>query len=159
MNHLMPQRHWGLWMRMHEPLGLSLRTQFVVHFWANWHMLLQWRDLVTSSLFALIPTAAMALALWTLKPFRRGGVLDFATTDGSTLLLAGVAIIVPWLAVQHLFFVYAMQRWYAPYVRRELIRRGNPMCERCGHRLPPSPPTACPECGVRLQQESKAVSG
>jgi len=64
MSHLMPQRHWGLWMRMHEPLGLSLRAQFVVHFWANWHMLLQWRDLVTSSLFALIPTAAMALALW-----------------------------------------------------------------------------------------------
>jgi uncharacterized paraquat-inducible protein A len=81
--------------------------------------------------------------------------------DTTVLLLVVAGVVAAWLVAQHLFFVYAMQRWYAPFVRRELSRRGLPVCERCGHRLPPRTPAACPECGVALAdaQESCAVSG
>ena len=161
MSDLRPISHWGLWMRLNEPVGLRLAEQLRVHFWANWRMLLQWRDLVVSTAVALVPSAAFALALVSLRPFRRGGLLDLGRADLAAPLLMGACVVVAWLAVQHLFFVYAMQRWYAPYVRREIARRGIPMCVRCGHRLPPATPQACPECGVRLRapQESEAVSG
>ena len=161
MSDLRPISHWALWMRMSEPTGLPLREQFMVHFWANWRMLLQFRDLALSTLVALVPTLALAaLAVTPRAPLWR--VLEFDASAGTMpSLLRLVAIVVAYLAVQHLFFVYAMQRWYAPYVRREFARRGVPMCERCGHRLPPASPAACPECGVPLNspQETTAVSG
>jgi hypothetical protein len=161
MSELRPISHWGLWMHMHEPAGLSLRQQFVVHFWANWEMLKRPRDLAISSLFALIPSAALTAVVWLARPHRRGGPLQALAGDQTLLLLVMAGVIVAWLAAQHLFFVYSMQRWYAPFVRRELCRRGFPMCERCGHRLPQATPATCPECGVPLPraQESKAVSG
>ena len=161
MSDLRPISHWGFWMRLNEPAGLTLRQQFVVHFWANWEMLKQLRDLAVSTAVALVPSATFALALVWLRPFRRGGLLDLSRADLAAPLLMGACVTVAWLAVQHLFFVYAMQRWYAPYVRREITRRGIPMCVRCGHRLPPVAPAACPECGERLSapRESDAVSG
>lgn len=161
MSDLRPISHWGLWMRMHEPTGLSMRQHFLVHFWANWEMLKQPRELAISSLVALIPSAMLATAVWLARPHRRGSVLHGLANDQTVLLLVVVGVVVAWLAAQHLFFVYSMQRWYAPFVRRELSRRGIPMCERCGHRLSPQPPATCPECGVPLQgpQDSKAVSG
>jgi hypothetical protein len=148
-------------MRMHEPTGLSMRQHLLVHFWANWEMLKQPRDLVISSLVALIPTGTLATVLWLARPHRRGSVLQGLTNDQTVLLLVVVGVVVAWLAAQHLFFVYSMQRWYAPYVRRELCRRGFPMCERCGHRLSQETPASCPECGVPLPraQEPKAVCG
>jgi hypothetical protein len=161
MSDLRPISHWGLWMRLNEPVGLSLREQLAVHFWANWEMLRQFRDLAVSTVVALVPTGAFALLLWGFRPLRRGGLLDASRADLGSIILIVATAIVAWLAVQHLFFVYAMQRWYAPFVRREIARRGIPMCERCGHRLPPQAPATCPECGVPLQgpQDSKAVSG
>ena len=163
MSDLRPVPHWGLWMRLNEPVGLSLRQQFVVHFWANWEMLKQFRDLALSSLVALVPTAALATALWSIGALERRGAAQrvAARLDATSLLVAVGCGLALYLAIQHLFFVYAMQRWYAPYVRREITRRGIPMCERCGHRLPPATPRACPECGVPLRsaQESEAVSG
>ena len=161
MSDLRPISHWGLWMRLNEPVGLSLREQLSVHFWANWLMLRQFRDLAISTAFALIPSGAFALLLWVARPLRRGGPLDAGRYDLSTVILIVACVIAAWLATQHFFFVYAMQRWYAPFVRREIARRGIPMCERCGHRLPPVTPAACPECGVPLAaaQESKPISG
>lgn len=161
MSDLRPISHWGLWMRMHEPAGLSLRQQFIVHFWANWEMLKRPRDLAISSLFALIPSGTLAALLWLARPARRDSVLYALASHTSLIMLVLGGVVLAWLAAQHLFFVYSMQRWYAPFVRREMTRRGVPMCERCGHRLPPARPAACPECGVGLPgaQESKAVSG
>jgi len=161
MSDLRPISHWGLWMRLNEPVGLSLREHLAVHFWANWAMLRQLRDLAVSTAFALIPSGAFALLLWGARPLRRGGPLDAGRQDLATVILIVACAIVAWLALQHFFFVYAMQRWYAPFVPREIARRGIPMCERCGHRLPPRTPAACPECGVPLTaaQESKPVSG
>ena len=161
MSDLRPISHWGLWMRMHEPVGLRLREHLLVHFWANWEMLKRPMDLIISSLFALIPSGLLAGAIWLARPHRRGSVVHMLAGDTTVLLLVVAGVVVAWLAAQHLFFVYSMQRWYAPFVRRELCRRGLPVCERCGHRLPPQAPAACPECGVALSaaQESKPVSG
>jgi len=161
MSDLRPISHWGLWMRLNEPVGLSLRAQLLVHFWANWRMLVQFRDLAVSTAFALLPSAAFALVLWGARPLRRGGPLDAGRYDLWSVILIVACVIAAWLVTQHFFFVYAMQRWYAPFVRREIARRGIPMCERCGHRLPPRAPAACPECGAPLPeaQESRPVSG
>ena len=161
MSDLRPISHWGLWMRMHEPAGLSLRQQFIVHFWANWEMLKRPRELLVSSLFALIPSGVVSAMLWLSRPHRRDSLLYALTPNMSLLLLVLGGLVIAWLVAQHLFFVYSMQRWYAPFVRREMTRRGVPMCERCGHRLPLAPPAACPECGVplRMPQEPATVSG
>jgi hypothetical protein len=153
--------HWGLWMRMHEPPALPLRQQFAVHLWANWEMLKRPRDLAVSSFVAVTPTALLAAVVWVGRPHRRNGVIETLAIDPSLMLLAIAGVVIAWLAAQHLLFVYSMQRWYAPFVRREMTRRGHPMCERCGHRLAPIRPSACPECGTALPraQESVAISG
>ena len=152
----LPQQHWGLWMRLHEPVRLPLADRLRIHLWANIRMLARPGVLLLSSAVAVLPSAvfclAMLLALDWIGSRRLG-------TTASLLALAGAVAV--WLAVQHLFFVYSMQRWYAPFVRREFARRGMPMCERCGHRLPPSPTATCPECGEAVPgvQDSGPVSG
>lgn len=151
-----PQQHWGLWMRLHEPVRMPFMDRLRIHLWANIRMLGRPGVLLLSSAVAVLPSGvfcvAMLLALDGIGSRRLG-------TTASLLALGGAVAV--WLAVQHLFFVYSMQRWYAPFVRREFARRGVPMCDRCGHRLPPSTPEACPECGgtVPRVQESKPVSG
>lgn len=152
----LPQRHWGLWMRLHEPIRMSLGQRLRIHLWANLRMLQRPGVLLISSAVSIVPTVLFSLAVVVfvgrVDP-RRAGSLPWE--------LGLVAAIALWLASQHLFFVYAMQRWYAPFVRREFARRGVPMCDRCGHRLPPGMLEACPECGVGLQEarESTRVSG
>ena len=90
MSDLRPISHWGLWMRMHEPTGLSMRQHFLVHFWANWEMLKQPRDLAISSLVALIPSGTLATAVWLARPHRRGSVLHGLANDQTVLLLVVV---------------------------------------------------------------------
>ena len=159
MSDLVPQRHWGLWMRLHEPVPMTLSERLRVHFWANVAMLVRPWALLVSSAVALIPTGALMVTLLTLDPWRPSGPLDPNAIGTTAALTSMAAVLVVWLGAQHFFFVYAMQRWYAPFVRHEIARRGTPMCARCGHRLPPSPPAVCPECGIPLPQESKPVSG
>jgi hypothetical protein len=132
-------------MRLHEPIRIPMGDRLRIHLWANMHMLKDPVVLLVSSAVAVLPTLAFFLALRLLfahLDLRRAG-----TTAWLLGFAGGVAL---WLLVQHLFFVYAMQRWYAPFVRREFGRRGMPMCERCGHRLPPRRPAACAECGAAL---------
>lgn len=159
MSDVVPQRHWGWWMRLHEPVPMTVPERLRVHFWANVAMLWKPGVLLASSAVALVPTAALMVALLALDPWRPGAALDPNAIGTTAAITSMAAVLVVWLGAQHFFFVYAMQRWYAPFVRREIARRGTPMCDRCGHRLPPSPPAACPECGIPLPQESNAVSG
>jgi hypothetical protein len=152
----LPQRHWGLWMRLHEPVRIHLAARLGIHLWANIRMLQQPRVLLLSSLVAIVPTAIFSLVVVTLA-----GHVDPRRAGSWPWVLGLVAAIAIWLIGQHLFFVYAMQRWYAPFVRREFSRAGMPMCEHCGHRLPQARPVTCPECGDALStpQESGPVSG
>ena len=152
----LPQRHWGLWMRLHEPVPISLGERLRIHLWANLRMLQRPGVLLLSSAVSILPTALFSLAVVVFA-----GLVDPRRAGSLPWELGLVAAVVIWLGSQHLFFVYAMQRWYAPFVRREFARRGMPMCDRCGQRLPPSTPDACPECGVTLQEarESTPVSG
>jgi uncharacterized paraquat-inducible protein A len=150
------QRHWGLWMRLHEPVHIPLVERFRIHLWANVRMLMDPVVLLVSSAVAVLPTLAFFLALRLLfnhLDLRRAGTMAW--------LLGFAGAVALWLLVQHLFFVYSMQRWYAPFVRREFGRRGMPMCERCGHRLPPQRPATCTECGAALSppRDSAPVCG
>ncbi|MFM7809984.1 MAG: hypothetical protein ACKPEA_18955, partial [Planctomycetota bacterium] len=114
MSDLRPISHWGLWMRMSEPTGRSLREQFIVHFWANWRMLLQFRDLAISTLVALVPTFVMASLAWSPRaPLWR--MVELGVSNGLSGMLRLAAVVLVYLVTQHLFFVYAMQRWYAPW--------------------------------------------
>ena len=50
------------------------------------------------------------------------------------------------LALQHMAFVVAFERSYAPSFRRAMTERGRPTCEACGHLLADAL-SRCPECG------------
>jgi hypothetical protein len=54
--------------------------------------------------------------------------------------------LIPILAIQHMAFVVAFRRHYAPCYRMAMNRSGTPVCEGCGHLLDRLA-TACPECG------------
>ena len=143
-------------MRLHEPVRIEWARRLGIHFWANVRMLQQPRVLLLSSVVAIIPTLIFSVLVIAFV-----GQVDPRRTGSWTWTVGLVAALALWLIGQHLFFVYAMQRWYAPFVRREFSRAGMPMCEHCGHRLPPVRPATCPECGDALStpQESGPVSG
>ncbi|MEI6023583.1 MAG: hypothetical protein WCP80_03195 [Phycisphaerales bacterium] len=69
------------------------------------------------------------------------------------MLLVGIVggILLIWLIAQHLVFVFTMNRYYAPFVRREIALLGMPMCHACGHCLASMHVKRCPECGTELQ--------
>ena len=154
-NHLSTSNHkrsdWGLWFHMHEHVQLSMRARFLVHWRANWRMFQARKILALSSLIALAPSLLFALLLWIFDPFNPRTFV--ASPMDPTLLLALVGgMLLLWLVVQHLFFVYTMNRYYAPFVRREITAFGMPMCLACGHRLASRQVDRCPECGTQLLQ-------
>ena len=152
-NHLSTFKHkrsdWGLWFHMHEHVQLSMRARFLVHWRANWRMFQARKILALSSLIALAPSLLFALLLWIFDPFNPR---KFEAHPMDLTVLLGVigGMLLLWLAVQHLFFVYTMNRYYAPFVRREITAFGMPMCQACGHRLASGQVDRCPECGTQL---------
>jgi len=152
-NHLSTFKHkrsdWGLWFHMHEHVPLSIRARFLVHWRANWRMFQARKILALSSLIALAPSLLFALLLWIFDPFNPR---KFEAHPMDLTVLLGVigGMLLLWLAVQHLFFVYTMNRYYAPFVRREITAFGMPMCQACGHRLASGQVDRCPECGTQL---------
>ncbi|GDY04622.1 hypothetical protein LBMAG50_07630 [Phycisphaerae bacterium] len=105
--------------------------------------------LALSSLIALAPSLLFALLLWIFDPFNPR---KFEAHPMDLTVLLGVigGMLLLWLVVQHLFFVYTMNRYYAPFVRREITAFGMPMCQACGHRLAGGQVNRCPECGTQL---------
>ena len=152
-NHLSTFKHkrsdWGLWFHMHEHVQLSMRARFLVHWRANWRMFQARKILALSSLIALAPSLLFALLLWIFDPFNPR---KFEAHPIDLTVLLGVigGMLLLWLVVQHLFFVYTMNRYYAPFVRREITAFGMPMCQACGHRLASGQVDRCPECGTQL---------
>ena len=152
-NHLSTLKHkrsdWGVWFHMHEHVPLSIRARFLVHWRANWRMFQARKILALSSLIALAPSLLFALLLWIFDPFNPR---KFEAHPMDLTVLLGVigGMLLLWLAVQHLFFVYTMNRYYAPFVRREITAFGMPMCQACGHRLASGQVDRCPECGTQL---------
>ena len=152
-NHLSTFKHkrsdWGLWFHMHEHVPLSMRARFLVHWRANWRMFQARKILALSSLIALAPSLLFALLLWIFDPFNPR---KFEAHPIDLTVLLGVigGMLLLWLVVQHLFFVYTMNRYYAPFVRREITAFGMPMCHACGHRLASRQVDRCPECGTQL---------
>lgn len=152
-NHLSTFKHkrsdWGLWFHMHEHVQLSMRARFLVHWRANWRMFQARKILALSSLIALAPSLLFALLLWIFDPFNPR---KFEVHPMDLTVLLGVigGMLLLWLVVQHLFFVYTMNRYYAPFVRREITAFGMPMCQACGHRLASGQVDRCPECGTQL---------
>ena len=152
-NHLSTFKHkrsdWGLWFHMHEHVPLSMRARFLVHWRANWRMFQARKILALSSLIALAPSLLFALLLWIFDPFNPR---KFEAHPMDLTVLLGVigGMLLLWLVVQHLFFVYTMNRYYAPFVRREITAFGMPMCHACGHRLASRQVDRCPECGTQL---------
>ena len=152
-NHLSTFKHkrsdWGLWFHMHEHVQLSMRARFLVHWRANWRMFQARKILALSSLIALAPSLLFALLLWIFDPFNPR---KFEAHPMDLTVLLGVigGMLLLWLVVQHLFFVYTMNRYYAPFVRREITAFGMPMCQACGHRLAGGQVDRCPECGTQL---------
>ncbi len=152
-NHLSTFKHkrsdWGLWFHMHEHVQLSMRARFLVHWRANWRMFQARKILALSSLIALAPSLLFALLLWIFDPFNPR---KFEAHPMDLTVLLGVigGMLLLWLVVQHLFFVYTMNRYYAPFVRREITAFGMPMCQACGHRLASGQVDRCPECGTQL---------
>ena len=152
-NHLSTLKHkrsdWGLWFHMHEHVPLSMRARFLVHWRANWRMFQDRKILALSSLIALAPSLLFALLLWIFDPFNPR---KFEAQPMDLTVLLGVigGMLLLWLVVQHLFFVYTMNRYYAPFVRREITAFGMPMCQACGHRLASGQVDRCPECGTQL---------
>ena len=153
-NHLSTFKHkrsdWGLWFHMHEHVQLSMRARFLVHWRANWRMFQARKILALSSLIALAPSLLFALLLWIFDPFNPR---KFEAHPIDLTVLLGVigGMLLLWLVVQHLFFVYTMNRYYAPFVRREITAFGMPMCQACGHRLASMKVERCSECGTELQ--------
>ncbi len=142
--------HWGLWFHMHEHISLSMRKRAMVHLRANWRMLGAPYLLAISSLIAIAPSLLFGLLLWIFDPLNPRRLQSNPIEPSAFLGLAGGAILL-WLAVQHFFFVYTMNRYYAPFVRREMTRLGIPMCQECGHRLAGMQTPRCPECASELR--------
>jgi hypothetical protein len=59
------------------------------------------------------------------------------------LIPTGIAF----LALQHIAFVVAFERSYAPSFRRAMTERGHHTCEACGHLLAAAG-SRCTECGA-----------
>ena len=137
---------WGLWFHMHERVPLSMLARFMVHWRANWSMLKAPKILALSSLIALAPSLLFALLLWIFDPFNpRKFDMDLTVLLG---VIGGMLLL--WLVAQHLVFVFTMNRYYAPFVRREITAFGMPMCQVCGHCLANMQVRLCPECGTQL---------
>ena len=145
--------HWGLWFHMHEHVPMSMRDKFLVHWRANVGMLREKKILALSSFIAILPSLVFGLALWYFDPLsqRRSPATSISLTALLALIGGGMAF---WLAVQHLFFVYTMNRYYAPFVRREIALLGMPMCPACGHLLANMQVRRCPECATHMQSNN-----
>ena len=153
-NHLSVSKHkrsdWGLWFHMHEHVPLSMGARFLVHWRANWRMFQARKILALSSLIAVAPSLLFALLLWIFDPFNPRK-FEAHPMDPTVLLGVVGGILLIWLIAQHLVFVFTMNRYYAPFVRREIAFLGMPMCHACGHCLASMQVERCPECGTKLQ--------
>ncbi len=139
-----------LWPQLHDPSfkpGLAELAR--LHWRANMVMLRRPRACVEFTAVSLVPLAA--LVAW----LAAAGWFDDRITGlvrPGFLIPTGIAF----LALQHMAFVVAFERSYAPSFRRAMTERGRPTCEACGHLLGPvghhddrhRAPQQCMECGA-----------
>ena len=132
-----------LWPQLHDP---SFRPGFPelarLHWQANMIMLRRPRACLEFTAISLVPLAALIAWLAAAGWF-----------DGRIASLMRPAFLIPtgiaFLALQHIAFVIAFERSYAPSFRRAMTERGRPTCERCGH-LVAAADSRCTECGAAL---------
>ncbi|MCE9620296.1 MAG: hypothetical protein K8R92_10370 [Planctomycetes bacterium] len=144
--------YWGWSFRMHEFVELPLRTRLLVHWRANLSMLRSPKILVISSLISVVPTFAMVLLMWRANLWRIYGIFFGSLPPTPFLVILGFSV-TGWILLQHLVFIYVLNRFYAPFVRRELTAMGMPMCPACGQRLADRTVARCSECGTRLSAD------
>jgi hypothetical protein len=120
------------------------REQVRLHWVANVIMLRSWHHtagFILWSLIALPGWLAWAGFFMLLASLTARGSMTPAAFVGCVALG-----LIPILAIQHMAFVVAFRRHYAPCFRMAMNRSGTPVCEGCGHLLA-RVGTACPECG------------
>jgi len=127
-----------MWYRFHdEHLHLDVRRTMRLHWVANRRMLTRIAPTVTFIGVSVIP--AMAWVATSLIVARL-----FPVTPGTWTLLGDRLIdalligLVPYLLLQHIAFMVAIEATYAPIVREVLTEMGLPVCPGCGHRLDPA---------------------
>ncbi len=136
-------RLWSWFFRMPEFSEVPLRTQALVHWRANLRMLRSAPSVLWSLLISVAPAIGLMLLFWYFNPW----IKSLGDPLPTVLTIVLVAL---WLPIQHLCFIYVLNRFYAPFVRRELVAMGLPMCPACGHRLVGASVARCSECGTRL---------
>ncbi len=118
-----------------------------VHWVANVRMFARVWPTVRFTVISLLPPAlwvgASALAAWCL-PLQPGGWTIFRDRLLDAMLLGAL----PYILIQHIAFMIAIEATYAPLVREALAEIGIHVCPACGHRLADASTTRCPECGV-----------
>ena len=139
-----------LWPRLHDPSfkpGLAELAR--LHWRANIVMLRRPRACAEFTAISLVPLAALVAWLAAAGWFddRIAGLVRPAF-----LIPTGIAFLV----LQHMAFVVAFERSYAPSFRRAMSELGSPACEVCGHLLAAPDrnpgtgpaPHPCTECGA-----------
>ncbi len=132
-----------LWPQLHDPsFRPGLRELARLHWRANLIMLRRPRACIEFTAISLVPLAALVAWLAAAGWF-----------DDRIVGLVRPAFLIPtglaFLALQHMAFVVAFERSYAPSFRRAMTERGRPACEACGH-LCSDAVERCTECGAAL---------
>lgn len=111
-----------------------------LHWRANMIMLRRPRACIEFTAVSLVPLAALVAWLAAAGWF-----------DDRIASLVRPAFLIPtglaFLVLQHMAFVVAFDRSYAPSFRRAMTERGQPTCEACGQLLGHSI-ARCTECGA-----------
>jgi len=132
-----------LWPQLHDPaFRPGLRELARLHWRANMIMLRRPRACIEFTAVSLVPLAA--LVAW----LAAAGWFD----DRIAALLRPEFLIptaLVFLVLQHIAFVVAFERSYAPSFRRAMNERGQPACEACGHLLADAS-ARCTECGAAV---------
>lgn len=130
-----------LWPQLHDPaFRPGLRELARLHWRANLIMLRRPRACIEFTAISLVPLAALVAWLAAAGWFddRIAGLVHPAF-----LIPTGISF----FALQHMAFVLAFERSYAPSFRRAMTERGQPACEACGYLLADASPR-CTECGT-----------
>lgn len=120
------------------------REQVRLHWVANVIMLRSWHHTVGFILWSLIALPGWLMWAWFFL-FLAAVAAKGSLATGAFIATTALGLI-PILAIQHMAFVIAFRRHYAPCYRMAMNRSGTPVCEGCGHLLG-QPRAACPECG------------
>jgi hypothetical protein len=132
-----------LWPQLHDPsFRPGLRELVRLHWSANIIMLRRPRACIEFTAISLVPLAALVAWLGAAGWFdeRIAGLVR-----PTFLVPTGLAF----LALQHMAFVVAFERSYAPSFRQAMSMHGQPNCEACGHLLAGAG-ALCPECGAAV---------